>query len=453
VQILLVGTLENGGGAAAVSDALHRGYRARGHVAWRAVGQKTSADPTVFQIPDDDRAGFRATGYTAIQNQLRRLAGQHPGQGWGLLRRSLRRVTHPVVWRQEQQGIEDFEFPGSHHLLDHLPAPPDVVHCHNLHGGFFDLRALPEISRRVPTVLTLHDAWMLSGHCAHSLGCDRWKTGCGSCPDLLLYPAVRRDATAENWQRKRDVYSRSRLYIASPSRWLADRVEQSMLKPAVAGLRVIPNGVDLSVFRPADKKAVRAQLGLPADAVIVLLTAGSHYSVWKDRRTMNHAMAAIIERTRGREVIFLALEDPGGPAFSKAPDVRFAGYQSKPADLARFHQAADIYVHAARADTFPTAVLEALACGTPVVATRVGGIPEQIIPATTGILVEPEDAAAMANGVVTLIEQGAMRRAMGEQAAHDAARRFDERRQIDDYLDWYRDARADWQARRAHDGN
>jgi hypothetical protein len=46
-----------------------------------------------------------------------------------------------------------------------------------------------------------------------------------------------------------------------------------------------------------------------------------------------------------------------------------------------------------------------------------------------------------------------MRRAMGEQAAHDAARRFDERRQIDDYLDWYRDARADWQARRAHDGN
>jgi len=61
VQILLVGTLENGGGAAAVSDALHRGYRARGHVAWRAVGQKTSADPTVFQIPDDDQAGFRAS--------------------------------------------------------------------------------------------------------------------------------------------------------------------------------------------------------------------------------------------------------------------------------------------------------------------------------------------------------------------------------------------------------
>ena len=110
----------------------------------------------------------------------------------------------------------------------------------------------------MPTVLTLHDAWLLSGHCAHSFDCERWKTGCGECPDLTIEPAIRRDATADNWVRKRDIYARSRLYVATPSPWLMGRVEQSMLAPAVEQARVIPNGVDLSVFRPADKRSIRA---------------------------------------------------------------------------------------------------------------------------------------------------------------------------------------------------
>jgi hypothetical protein len=54
-------------------------------------------------------------------------------------------------------------------------------------------------------MLTLHDAWLLSGHCAHSFDCQRWKTGCGECPDLDVYPASPRDATACNWRRKREI--------------------------------------------------------------------------------------------------------------------------------------------------------------------------------------------------------------------------------------------------------
>jgi len=59
-------------------------------------------------------------------------------------------------------------------------------------------------------------------------------------------------------------------------------------------------------------------------------------------------------------------------------EVKFVPYQSSPEDVAKYYQIADVYVHAARADTFPNTVLEALACGAPVVATAVGGIPEQI---------------------------------------------------------------------------
>lgn len=464
LRVLQVGTVEAGGGAAAIANALHQAYRDRGVRSWQAVGHKLSADPDVFALPDDDRLAFRATGYTAVQAGLRRLAGRFPGRGWGLINRSLRRLTHPGVWSLERRGVEDFDFPGTRSLLDLGPAAPDLVHCHNLHGGYFDLRALAWLSHRVPTALTLHDAWLLAGHCAHSLGCARWKTGCGTCPDLRLHPAVRRDATAENWLRKREIYARSRLYAAAPSRWLVDRAAQSMLAPALADLRVIPHGVNLSVFQPADRRAVRARLGLPPDARTLLLTAGSHHSVWKDRRTLHAAMATIADRVSTRNVIFVALEDAGAHAAAGPLDVRFVGYQPDPAALAAYYQAADVYVHAARADTFPTAVLEALACGTPVLATNVGGIPEQVVPLgldslhagggagdTTGVLVPAREAETLADAAVALLEHDVLRQAMGDNAARDARRRFDHTRQVADYLSWYQDILADWRARPAQD--
>src|SRR5204862_2786030 len=114
-------------------------------------------------------------------------------------------------------------------------------------------------SHQVPLVLTLHDGWLLSGHCAHSLDCERWTIGCGHCPDLTLDPAIRRDATAYNWRRKHELFKNSRLYIATPSRWLMQKVERSMLATYVLGARIIPNGVDLPIFHPADQQAARAR--------------------------------------------------------------------------------------------------------------------------------------------------------------------------------------------------
>ena len=87
-------------------------------------------------------------------------------------------------------------------------------------GGYFDFAALPSLSRMSPLVLTLHDAWLLADTARILLGCERWKTGCGDCPDLTIYPAATRDATDFNWQRKQRIFARSRLYIATPSRWL-----------------------------------------------------------------------------------------------------------------------------------------------------------------------------------------------------------------------------------------
>jgi glycosyltransferase involved in cell wall biosynthesis len=101
-------------------------------------------------------------------------------------------------------------------------------------------------------------------------------------------------------------------------------------------------------------------------------------------------------------------------------------------------------------------ILEALASGTPVVATAVGGIPEQIrslrreaaeewalygADEATGVLVGPHDAPALAGATVAVLADPAVREMLGRNARRDAERRFDVERQADAYLGWYHELR------------
>jgi glycosyltransferase involved in cell wall biosynthesis len=452
MNILQVSTVDIVGGAEKVAWNLFQAYRARGHNSWLAVGSKRSDHPDVMVICNNSRATPWSRLSRSLDKKRERLESKVPG-----LRRVPRVFGHPWRGVESWLGIEDFNYPGTSQIIDVTPQEPNIVHCHNLHGGYFDLRVLPWLSQQVATILTLHDAWLMSGHCAHSLDCERWKIGCGHCPDLTIYPAIRRDATAYNWRRKRDIYAQSRVYVATPCEWLMRKIEQSVLAPAVVEARVIPNGIDLSVFHPADKQAVRAALGIPQDTQVLLFTAnGIRRNMWKDYQTMRNATALVAERIDRRDLLFIALGE-GAPAerIGQA-EVRFVPYQEDTEAVARYYQAADLYLHAARAETFPNTVLEALACGIPVIATAIGGIPEQVkglevaegqsqtaklnrygAGEATGVLVPAGDAAGMAAGIERLMKDDSLRGRMGENAARDARERFDLQRQVDSYLEWY----------------
>ena len=152
---------------------------------------------------------------------------------------------------------------------------------------------------------------------------------------------------------------------------------------------------------------------------------------------MRDAIAMTSERMNGQGVLFLALGDDARAEHIGAAEVRFVPYQTDLKAVASYYQAADVYAHAARADTFPNTVLEALACGTPVVATAVGGIPEQIEEGRTGFLVPVGDAQALAERLTQLLSDKNLRERQGRRAAETARCRFDLHRQADAYLDWY----------------
>ena len=436
MNILQVSTSDIAGGAERVAWTLFSAYRQRGHGSWLVVGVRRSDDPDVLALPTRRETWPWTHLSWVAHGRLAPLEGHLPGVG--SLRSALRMLAHGPHAVEREKGREDFAFPASRKLLSMVSQPVDIIHGHNLHGGYFDLRYLAQLSHSVPVVLTLHDEWMLTGHCACTLGCPRWEHGCGNCPDLTVYPAVMKDATAYNWKRKRSIYARSRLYVATPSRWLMDRVQRSMLKPVET--RVIHNGVDLAVYHPADRRQVRAQLGLPQNVVILLFAAqGGKNNRFKDYETIEQAISRLqFAPDDARRYLFMSL---GGSENTETVTgqvrVKSVPFQKDQATVARYYQAADLFLHAARADNFPNTVLEAQACGTPVIATAVGGIPEQIEDGVTGFLTPPSDAGAMAERVMHLMADDGLRQRMGLAAAESALRRFDLEQQVDAYLGWY----------------
>lgn len=439
MKILLLSTYDQAGGAERVAYDLLGSYSAAGHDARMLVRYKRTGDPAVREA---DQYRGTAPWSGALAGAEGWIAGRPRFRGQYRARDLARGLAWPARLIDRGLGREDFNYPYAHTLLDG-PWRPDVIHAHNLHGDYFDLRALGALSRRAPVAWTLHDTWALTGHCGYFIDCDRWRSGCGSCPDLRRPPAIVADRTAENWRRKAAIYAQSRLAVATPSRWLMGLVEQSMLRPAEA--RVIPYGVDTAVYRPGDRAAARAALGLPADAFVAMFIAQSVTSrnPYKDVTTVLRAVAEARQVAGGRPLRLVCVGQNDG---ASADDVHYTGYIGDPALLASYYRAADVLLHAATADNFPCVILEALACGTPVIATAVGGVPEEVRDGVTGVLVPRGDARAMAGAIGALRSDEARLQALQQAAAASAPISLAQHAEA--YLSWFEALRAHYEQER-----
>ena len=439
---------DRGGDGRIVSD-LHKRYRALGYSASLLVGRGTATAEGERLLSNDQYRSLWARTWLA---GVRRSPSQRlPSPKSAKL---LSWVAEPKRRLRIRGGFEDFEFPATLPLLSRsIGEGPTILHLHNLHGGYFDLRALPALSRLAHIVLTLHDQWAFTGHCAHSFECERWRLGCGHCPDLTIYPGIPKDRTAENYILKQRIFSRTSLYLSSPSRWLMNKAKQSLLAPAIEEERVIPNGVDTAVFHPGDSGIERSRLGLPRESRIVL-SAGAiaRSDHWTDRRLFRSTLRCLAEQGLVGLTLVLLGSERSSQQEIEGIQVIHRPYEHDAERVASYYRASDVYLHPARAETFSMAALESLACGVPVVATDVGGIPEVVKSlwagkdaiasppsAATGILVEAADTTGLGRAIDLLLSQEDLRRRLGENGSSVAASEFSIAQQAQRYLNWYRE--------------
>jgi glycosyltransferase involved in cell wall biosynthesis len=450
--ILQVNTSDLGGGAEKYSYGLMTAFRSLGYNSWMAVGTKRRDDLNVAVIPNKEKRPAYKRAIWALHDRIDRSG--LPSKPKGLITWLLRRWAEPIVVFRNLLGFDYYEFPGTKYLSSLTPSEPRIVHFHNLHGGYFDLRLLPRISAKTACFLTLHDNWALTGYCPYTFGCERYTCGCGKCPELGVYRKLHFDGTGQSWQHKREIYEGSKLYIVTPSRWLMNMVDKSILNAAAVEKRVIPVGVDLSVYTPADKLQKRDELNLTQDAnILVFASNGGRSSRYKDYATLRRAFEILCEKwNKPTPLIFVLLGEIGDTELVSKGELRFVPFQKEPSRVAGYYQAADLYVHAAHEDNFPAVIIEALACGTPAVATAVGGIPEQILglrdvghgdlnrsprSAATGALVPPHDPEAFASVLQFLLTDPDTLLEMSANAVADVKVRFDSKTQIKSYLSWY----------------
>lgn len=249
---------------------------------------------------------------------------------------------------------------------------PDIIHIHNIHGYYINIEVLFDYLRvsNKKIIWTLHDCWPFTGHSAlcDAIDCEKWKSGCGACPQIRSYPKSFIDRSQHNWKKKKECLSDvPNMTIVVPSKWLERNVAASFLSQYRT--LVINNGIDLDYFRRSDGGSFRKKNNLE-DKTVVLGVA----SKWTKAKGY-YDYFKLSEMLDERYVVVLVGEQKDKNE-RKSSRLLMIGKTNSHQDLIDIYSASDIFVNLTYCDTYPTVNLEASACGLPVITYNTGGSPE-----------------------------------------------------------------------------
>jgi glycosyltransferase involved in cell wall biosynthesis len=298
----------------------------------------------------------------------------------------------------------------------------DVHHLHWICRGFIPVTMLSKISG--PLVWTLHDSWAFTGGCHIPLDCSRYQASCGRCPQLGS--AGNHDLSRWVWQRKHKHWRNLNLTIVSPSRWLADCARSSSLLRR-RRIEVIPNGLDLTRFRPLDRGLARELLGLSQEQTLILSGAlGLSRDPHKGFGHLQEALKILAAQgwQEKASLIIVGSSAPQEPVDTGLKPIYLGTFHDE-ISMALLYAAADVLVAPYVQDNLSNVVMEALACGIPVVAFDVGGMPDMVDHLRVGYLARPFDAADLARGIEWVLADPERCKALGRAARSKAEKDYD----------------------------
>jgi glycosyltransferase involved in cell wall biosynthesis len=414
MKILHIGTFDSYGGAARAAFRIHESLIQSGHESSFLAFRSSSGDAGVrtFVPPPD------------ISSRLQRI----------LRRKSIRRDLARYQ-KTMPEGYEAFSTDRSEHgrtFTDQLPEC-DVIHLHWI-AGFVDYSTFfNQVPRHIPVVWTFHDMNPFTGGCHYDDNCGKHEKGCGACPQLGSSDL--KDLSYKTWQRKQTIFGSipsERLHVVAPSLWLAGLARQS---PLLKGFRVqrIPYGINLEDFRPRDKFLSRDLIGIPQKAKVVLFVAD-----WMNNRRKGLAfLMESLKEVGSREDLLLLSMGEGTLQVNEATKHIHLGHIQGDRFLSLVYSAADLFVIPSLQDNLPNTVLEALACGTPVVGFDTGGIPDMVRSGVTGSLVPRGSSIGLKKAILDLINNADAMKEMSLNCRRIAEDEYSLENQAQGYLRLY----------------
>ena len=408
LRVLHLSQSDSEGGANRAALRLHRALLAQGVQSVFAAGRRHLEAPDIVSAGSGLRTADLAAFANALPARLFRRAGAAPG------------LVSPVV-------------AGYGRIDPALIAEAGVVCLHWIAGAFLTPRRLRALAGK-RLVWRLSDLWPFTGGCHYPGDCRRYEQTCGRCPQL----ASRRDGdiTRHGWTARARGDPSLDLTVVAPSRWIADCARSSSLfrdRP----IEVIPTGVDTRLYRPRDRRAARAALGLPANRSLILF--GALNATDDPRKGHAQLTAALAHFARSPEaenatlVVFGNRDVTDRPAEHSLPTMALGRIDDEER-LATLYAAADVFVAPFLEDNLPNVALEALAAGTPIAAFDIGGIPDIVEDRVCGRLVPARDTTALADAIGWILRA----QRDGDRLRHAARAKAEAVFHLDDYARRYR---------------
>lgn len=307
----------------------------------------------------------------------------------------------------------------SHHPL---VRQADIVHLHWVNNGMLGVKDIVSINK--PIVWTVRDMWPFTGGCHYSLECEKYTTGCGACP--VLKSSTVNDLSSRRFSAKQAAFGALPIVWAPISPWVADCLQASPIyNPDTHSIRQIMNCVNMDNFFPEDKLAARLRLGIPADGRKIILSGAINSSnPYKGFSHYQRAVDFLESNKSNYHFVFFGQVEPSALQ-------RFAGrctslgYIQDDALLRSAYVAADVFVAPSIQEAFGKTLVEAMACGTPVVcfdATGTGALVEHEVSGYTATSFEP---ASLAQGIRYICELSTVNyQIMADTARLLAVKRF-----------------------------
>ena len=306
---------------------------------------------------------------------------------------------------KDRRGRFTFPFVGTEIYTYDLMEKTDIINLHWINGGFLSLKSLENIFvLKKPVVWTFHDMWVFTGGCHYTGGCVNFLTRCENCPALIF--SGKHDLSDQIFKSKEKIFSKNKFSIVTCSNWLADESRNSHLLKGFE-VNVVPNPIDTSVFSPQPVGNAKESLNLPKDKIILLFSA---FTVNEVRKGFNYFKEALHElnnrKPELRDMIeIVVLGSANKNDYNDIPfEVKFPGRLNDINKIVLYYSAADLFIAPSIQENLSNTVMESLACGTPVLAFNIGGMPDMIVNSENGFLVNRVSGDELSRGIQRFIE-------------------------------------------------
>jgi glycosyltransferase involved in cell wall biosynthesis len=418
MNIAIISTFDIIGGAAIAANRLFKGLKQLKQKPVMLVRDKNSNGPDIYKIRT-----------IAPEYNIERMIFQHIHKKEIVKNRTARSNT----W---------FSIPYPGYDLSETPiiAKSDIINLHWV-AEFQSVETIANLLKTgKPVVWTLHDENTYTGGCHYTAGCAKYQTDCRDC---LQLKSNQSQVPYYNLKNKTNLWNEN-LTIVTPSKWLAECAKKSCV---FKGLRVevIPNSLETDIFKPKAKNLAKKEIGLEPQSIILLF--GAHSSKEK-RKGFNQLLKAIkccfqddrfknLAKSGGIRI--LNFGPPQGELEELDIEIESIGYVNDNDKLSTIYSAADIFILPSLEDNLPNTMLEAMACGTPVVSFEVGGMPDVIQNGVTGYMAPCFNSEELGALILNLTFNEKKRKQMGKNCRKLIKTKFKLTDQAENYLELFED--------------